>query len=238
MMQEEFPNNPGHNNVLLTFNLALKRLKENVSSNNSVLKILKSMAYIDGKEIKKGFLLKLCNHDKFELIRALQTLFNYSLISKFGTPFTEFAEQVFSVHSLVQMALQFDLGKSKESSRIITDLLNIMLNGIEDPVTKDTGKNWSKHFVYMVSQTSTEDITYEKIKDIQILDFLREVLILHSRYKDAENLFSKIALDGNYNDEYQIFGMLILLQILFSMGNWMESHNLISKILNIKKGVT
>ena len=55
----------GNPSVNHTLTLSINRLK---TINHDTVDLLDALAHLDGKEIKKGFLLRLCSNDKFRLL--------------------------------------------------------------------------------------------------------------------------------------------------------------------------
>ena len=148
--------NPSINN---TMTISINRLR---MIDQDAVNLLDFLAHLDGKEIKKGFLLMFFKSDQFKLNKTLSLLRKYSIVN-FNTNVNssmEFSEQVIRIHSLTQCFL--------ESSQTHTDVLKHLEN-IADIFIKDlqacqknakpqNGKLWLNHF-YKICENDSKKST-------------------------------------------------------------------------------
>ena len=78
----------------------LRKISQDVSS------ILDILAFLDGKEICKGFLIMFVNNDQAKLNDALTFLRKYSIVNYETNSTIAYNRQLIRIHSLAQLFLQ------------------------------------------------------------------------------------------------------------------------------------
>ena len=176
----------GNPSVNKTMTTSINRLK---TINADVGDLLDILAHLDGKEVKKGFLLMFFNNDQFRLNKTLTLLRKYSIINFETNTNIAYSDQVIRIHSLTQLFLESNQD-SQNLSKQLEKIANIFIDDLSDckNVNKpQDGKLWINHF-YKINEN--------KIKKPTILN----------SFIDKQNLLIELLESkGNYVKLLEIF---------------------------------
>ena len=169
--------------------VSINRLR---NMNQDVSDLLDIFAHLDGKEIKKGFLLLLFGNDVYKLNKVLTLLRKYSIANfeEMGRNLNvSFTEQVIRIHSLTQTFIESNQTR-KIFSEQLEKIANIFITDLEDceALKKiQNGKLWLNHFNKIIETDSKKSIILNCFLDKQQL---------------IENLFMTIGI--NYTNYFHI----------------------------------
>ena len=169
--------------------VSINRLR---NMNQDVSDLLDIFAHLDGKEIKKGFLLLLFGNDIYKLNKILTLLRKYSIVNfeEIGRNLNvSFTEQVIRIHSLTQTFIESNQTR-KIFSEQLEKIANIFITDLEDceALKKlQNGKLWLNHFNKIIETDSKKSIILNCFIDKQQL---------------IKNLFMTIGI--NYTNYFHI----------------------------------
>ena len=171
--------NPSVNKTLDTSINRLRKISLDVSD------ILDILAFLDGKEICKGFLIMFLNNDQVRLNSALTLLRKYAIVNYEINSKAEYNHQMIRIHSLAQLFLQSnqnvqEVSKNLEkiTSAFIEDLR--MCNKLYKP--RD-GKLWLNHF-YKIYENN-------KWKKCLLNSFIYEQMLLE-HFMESKGNYTKL----------------------------------------------
>ncbi|MEO0686838.1 MAG: NB-ARC domain-containing protein, partial [Cyanobacteria bacterium J06649_11] len=171
--------NPSVNKTLDTSINRLRKISLDVSD------ILDILAFLDGKEICKGFLIMFLNNDQVRLNSALTLLRKYAIVNYEINSKAEYNHQMIRIHSLAQLFLQSnqnvqEVSKNLEkiTSAFIEDLR--MCNKLYKP--RD-GKLWLNHF-YKIYENN-------KWKKCLLNSFIYEQVLLE-HFMESKGNYTKL----------------------------------------------
>ncbi|XP_066933324.1 uncharacterized protein [Clytia hemisphaerica] len=149
--------------VYTTLSLTYNRLLQ--EGGQKVIDLLNKISYLDGKDIRKGLLIKFVD-DVFILNKILSLLAKYSIIETTNTG-TGFVENQINCHELTQTFIKAYFPNVKEpvyqelANTFIEDMRNCRSQG-----QKMDGKYWYQHFLF-ICEKDAENIFLVKFIDVQ-----------------------------------------------------------------------
>ena len=143
-MLSEGPEQLGNPSVNNTMTISINRLR---TIDPSVVDLLNILAHLDGKEIKKGFLLMIFNNNMFTLNKKLSLLRKYSIVNFDTDTKMDYNDQVIRIHSLTQRFLESNQTNTDMSNQL-EKIAKIFIKDLEDCVSTKVqdGKYWLNHF--------------------------------------------------------------------------------------------
>ncbi|XP_066917101.1 uncharacterized protein [Clytia hemisphaerica] len=158
----------GKATVYTTLSLAYERMEN--EGDSAIIQLINIIAYLDGRDIKKGLLLKCVNDDVSTLNDILHFLSKYSIINiSFSDSNTSYVEQQLMCHSLTQAFLKVhQIDKREEMIQrlgavFIEDLKICKRNNL-----KMDGYFWYHHFHHICSSDQDSALLI-KFKEYQPL---------------------------------------------------------------------
>ena len=146
-MLSESAEQVGHPSVNSTMTISIDRLR---GLDEDAINLLGVLAHLDGKEIKKGFLLMFFDNDEFKLNKILSVLRKYSIVN-FDTSINdgvEFGDQVIRIHFLTQCFLESNQNKKIRSKKLkkVAHVFIEDLKACKKAAKPQDGKLWLNHF--------------------------------------------------------------------------------------------
>ena len=163
----------GNPSVNKTMGSSINRLRKISQDVSNVLDIL---AFLDGKEICKGFLMMFLNNDKVKLNDALTLLRKYSIVNYETNSNVEYNQQPIRIHSLTQLFLLSNQ-KEPEVSKNLEKIANALIQDLRQcrkfNKPRD-GKLWLNHFYKIYENKVMKPILLYSFIDKQnlLLDFM------------------------------------------------------------------
>uniref|UniRef100_A0A7M5XEQ4 NB-ARC domain-containing protein n=1 Tax=Clytia hemisphaerica TaxID=252671 RepID=A0A7M5XEQ4_9CNID len=153
----------GNPSVYTTLSLTYNRLLQ--EGGQEVIDLLNKISYLDGKDIRKGLLIKLVD-DVFVLNKILSLLAKYSIIETTNTG-TGFLENQINCHELTQTFIKAYVPNVKEP--VYQELANTFIEDMRNCRSqrqKMDGKYWYQHFLF-ICEKDVENIFLMKFIDVQ-----------------------------------------------------------------------
>ena len=181
----------GDPSVNSTMTISINRLR---GLDKDAIILLGVLAHLDGKEIKKGFLLMFFDNDEFKLNTILSVLRKYSIVN-FDTSINdgvEFEDQVIRIHSLTQCFLESK--KKKIRSKNLKKVAHVFIEDLKackKAAKPQDGKLWLNHF-YKICEN---DFKKSKILNSFVnsgQELLRDLLLTRGNYSMLSELFEYI----------------------------------------------
>ena len=185
--------------VFTTFQIALNNIMYHNTNDTILHQLIKFIPFLDGKEIRKDFLLQLYDQDVIGVNKALATLQNFSLINIRDQNKSN-KEIVITIHSLVQKAILFTENEVKESDNSLRDLLILISTTESSP---RFGSFSSKHLTHIYNNELTKDAALQILKDETEIVVIPLLDVLQYNYNFKELLLIGEALNCCTNPQYQ-----------------------------------
>ncbi|XP_066933322.1 uncharacterized protein [Clytia hemisphaerica] len=153
----------GNPSVYTTLSLTYNRLLQ--EGGQEVIDLLNKISYLDGKDIRKGLLIKFVD-DVFVLNKILSLLAKYSIIETTNTG-TGFLENQINCHELTQTFIKAYVPNVKEP--VYQELANTFIEDMRNCRSqrqKMDGNYWYQHFLF-ICEKDVENIFLMKFIDVQ-----------------------------------------------------------------------
>ncbi|XP_066911965.1 uncharacterized protein [Clytia hemisphaerica] len=166
--------------VYTTLSLTYNRLLQ--EGGQEVTDLLNKISNLDGKDIRKGLLIKFVN-DVFDLNKILSLLAKYSIIETTNTG-TGFLENQINCHELTQTFIKAYVPNVKEP--VYQELANTFIEDMRNCRSQEhkiDGKYWYQHF-HFICEKDAENIFLMKFIDVQ-----NDLIQLFKTQGDTRRLF-------------------------------------------------
>lgn len=184
----------GQKSVMTTLSLALGKLKNSTEERGSAIDLLHFMCFLNVRSINRRLLYEAFNDDVVKTNEALKTLKTYSLINVMNDITMEtLNEQVISIHSLVQMAIQHEEKKDSQSMQRYEEALEIIFkersdNDQAEPLYKH--KHLCDHIVHIYNQPQLRELLL--LKSVEQIHFLFEIFKARAMYKELQLILESV----------------------------------------------
>ena len=181
--------NPSVNYILT---ISINRLR---TIDQDVVDLLDILAHLDGKEIKKDFLLMFFNNDKFRLNKTLSLLRKYSIVN-FDTNVNNgvaFSNQVIQIHSLTQLFLESNQ-TNKDMSKQLEKIADIFIKDLEacqKACKLQNGNLWLNHFNKLCENVSKKSTILNCFVEVN-QKLLKNLFLTRGNYSKLSELFQYI----------------------------------------------
>ena len=181
--------NPSVNYILT---ISINRLR---TIDQDVVDLLDILAHLDGKEIKKGFLLMFFNNDKFRLNKTLSLLRKYSIVN-FDTNVNNgvaFSNQVIQIHSLTQLFLESNQ-TNKDMSKQLEKIADIFIKDLvacQIACKLQDGNLWLNHFYKLCENVSKKSTILNCFVEVN-QKLLQNLFLTRGNYSKLSELFQYI----------------------------------------------
>ncbi|XP_066929495.1 uncharacterized protein [Clytia hemisphaerica] len=158
----------GRATVYTTLSLAYERIEN--EGDSAIIQLINIIAYLDGRDIKKGLLLKCVNDDVSTLNDILHFLSKYSIINiPLSDSNISYAEQQLTCHSLTQAFLKIhQIDKREEIIQRVGAVFIEDLKRCRNETLKMDGYFWYQHF-HHICNSGQDNALLMEFKEDQLL---------------------------------------------------------------------
>uniref|UniRef100_A0A7M5X742 Uncharacterized protein n=1 Tax=Clytia hemisphaerica TaxID=252671 RepID=A0A7M5X742_9CNID len=164
----------GKATVYTTLSLAYERIEN--EGDSAIIQLINIIAYLDGRDIKKGLLLKCVNEDVSTLNNILHFLSKYSIINiSLSNSNTSYAEQQLTCHSLTQAFLKVhQIDKHEEIIQRVGAVFIEDLKRCKNENLKMDGYFWYQHFHHICNGDQDSALLMEfKERQVLLIDLFK-----------------------------------------------------------------